>query len=79
MNSSSAWYLAGAGKYKDKGYDSNQTKDNWSKLFKALDDLKDEDEDLDTFNELKNAIDNEDFDTASKIVEEVLGEALKED
>jgi hypothetical protein len=79
MNSSSAWYLAGAGKYKNKGYDSNQTKDNWSKLFKALDDLKDEDEDLDTFNELKNAIDNEDFDKASKIVEEVLGEALKEE
>lgn len=79
MNSSSAWYLAGARKYKDKDYDSNQTKNNWSKLFKALDDLKDEDDDLDTFNELKNAIDNEDFEKASKIVEEVLGEALEED
>lgn len=55
MNSSSAWKKAGAG----RGLDSDQVQENWTKMYKALADRDDNDDD-ESFDLLANAIENND-------------------
>lgn len=72
MSSSSAWRLAGA---YDEGLESEQVQENWTRIFKAAEDA-DKKNDEYILNDLLNAVENEDFQTANNIVNGRINQAM---
>lgn len=72
MNASSAWKVAGA--YED--LESEQVKENWTKLYKAANDAK-KDSDDKILNDLLTAIENEDYNVANNIVNNRINQAME--